>query len=159
MKVTANQKSKPSECVWTRDFLLLAWYFTAKGKACKKLSRNKDWIVQDSKCFHVFIHAHLISNMQIISVNAKSLLFFCVHMSAKLQNGSMYWWSLFQELPKYLRGYHKCSKEDAIQLAGLIFRVRFNSDRTQYAAIPKILKELVPENMIPILSSEEWKRV
>ncbi|XP_070801042.1 unconventional myosin-VIIb [Pituophis catenifer annectens] len=63
-----------------------------------------------------------------------------------------------QELPKYLRGYHKCSKEDAIQLAGLIFRVRFNSDRTQYAAIPKILKELVPENMIPILSPEEWKR-
>uniref|UniRef100_A0A8C5SSM1 Myosin VIIB n=1 Tax=Laticauda laticaudata TaxID=8630 RepID=A0A8C5SSM1_LATLA len=63
-----------------------------------------------------------------------------------------------QELPKYLRGYHKCSKEDAIQLAGLIFRVRFNSDQTQYAAIPKILKELVPENMIPILSPEEWKR-
>ncbi|XP_029141653.1 unconventional myosin-VIIb [Protobothrops mucrosquamatus] len=63
-----------------------------------------------------------------------------------------------QELPKYLRGYHKCSKEDAIQLAGLIFRVRFNGDRTQQAAIPKILKELVPENMIPILSPEEWKR-
>ncbi|KAG8135804.1 hypothetical protein E2320_008786 [Naja naja] len=63
-----------------------------------------------------------------------------------------------QELPKYLRGYHKCSKEDAIQLAGLIFTVRFNSDRTQYAAIPKILKELVPDNMIPILSPEEWKR-
>ncbi|XP_039203056.1 unconventional myosin-VIIb isoform X1 [Crotalus tigris] len=63
-----------------------------------------------------------------------------------------------QELPKYLRGYHKCSKEDAIQLAGLIFRVRFNCDRTQQAAIPKMLKELVPENMIPILSPEEWKR-
>ncbi|XP_063162991.1 unconventional myosin-VIIb isoform X2 [Candoia aspera] len=63
-----------------------------------------------------------------------------------------------QELPKYLRGYHKCSKEDAIQLAGLIFKVRFNNDRTQYTAIPKILKELVPENVIQAISPEEWKR-
>ncbi|XP_061492399.1 unconventional myosin-VIIb isoform X2 [Rhineura floridana] len=63
-----------------------------------------------------------------------------------------------QELPKYLRGYHRCSKEDAIQLAGLIFKVNFNNDRMQYAAIPKILKELVPENMIRTTSPEEWKR-
>nr|XP_034988804.1 unconventional myosin-VIIb isoform X1 [Zootoca vivipara] len=63
-----------------------------------------------------------------------------------------------QEQPKYLRGYHRCSKEDAIQLAGLIFKVNYNNDRTQYAAIPKILKELVPENMIRTASPEEWKR-
>uniref|UniRef100_A0A670IHA4 Myosin VIIB n=1 Tax=Podarcis muralis TaxID=64176 RepID=A0A670IHA4_PODMU len=63
-----------------------------------------------------------------------------------------------QEQPKYLRGYHKCSKEDAIQLAGLIFKVNYNNDRMQYAAIPKILKELVPENMIRTASPEEWKR-
>uniref|UniRef100_A0A6J0T705 Unconventional myosin-VIIb isoform X1 n=1 Tax=Pogona vitticeps TaxID=103695 RepID=A0A6J0T705_9SAUR len=63
-----------------------------------------------------------------------------------------------QELPKYLRGYHKCSKEDAIQLAGLIFKVQFNNDRMQHAAIPKILKELVPENIIRTASAEEWKR-
>ncbi|XP_053162242.1 unconventional myosin-VIIb isoform X2 [Hemicordylus capensis] len=62
-----------------------------------------------------------------------------------------------QELPKYLRGYHKCSKEDAIQLAGLIFKVQFESQRMQQA-IPKILKELVPENMIRTMSPEEWKR-
>uniref|UniRef100_A0A670IEJ0 Myosin VIIB n=1 Tax=Podarcis muralis TaxID=64176 RepID=A0A670IEJ0_PODMU len=64
-----------------------------------------------------------------------------------------------QEQPKYLRGYHKCSKEDAIQLAGLIFKVNYNNDRMQYAAIPKILKELVPENMIRTASPEEWKRL
>ncbi|XP_044291458.1 unconventional myosin-VIIb [Varanus komodoensis] len=63
-----------------------------------------------------------------------------------------------QELPKYLRGYHKCSKEDAIHLAGLIFKIQYNNDQTQYAAISKILKVLVPENMIRTASPEEWKR-
>ncbi|XP_054838494.1 unconventional myosin-VIIb [Eublepharis macularius] len=61
-----------------------------------------------------------------------------------------------QELPKYLRGYHKCCKEDAVQLGGLIFKVHFKD--CQQAAIPKTLKELVPENMIRTTSPEEWKR-
>lgn len=66
---------------------------------------------------------------------------------------------LFQELPKYLRGYHKCSKDEAVQLAGLIYKVRFNNDRTQLAVIPKILKELVPENLLRAISTDEWKKV
>uniref|UniRef100_A0A803TBL6 Myosin VIIB n=1 Tax=Anolis carolinensis TaxID=28377 RepID=A0A803TBL6_ANOCA len=63
-----------------------------------------------------------------------------------------------QELPKYLRGYHNCSKEDAIQLAGLIFKVYANNDKTHYAAIPKILKELVTVNSLlhTLLSSVIW---
>lgn len=64
-----------------------------------------------------------------------------------------------QELPKYLRGYHKCSKDEAVQLAGLIYKVHFNNDRTQLAAIPKILKELVPENLLRAVSPDEWKKV
>uniref|UniRef100_A0A8B9V665 Myosin VIIB n=1 Tax=Anas zonorhyncha TaxID=75864 RepID=A0A8B9V665_9AVES len=63
-----------------------------------------------------------------------------------------------QELPKYLRGYHKCSKDEAVQLAGLIYKVRFNNDRTQLAVIPKILKELVPENLLRAISTDEWKK-
>ncbi|XP_068277092.1 unconventional myosin-VIIb isoform X3 [Nyctibius grandis] len=63
-----------------------------------------------------------------------------------------------QELPKYLRGYHKCSKDEAVQLAGLIYKVRFNNDRTQLATIPKILKELVPDNLLRAISPDEWKR-
>uniref|UniRef100_A0A8B9Z9G6 Myosin VIIB n=1 Tax=Buteo japonicus TaxID=224669 RepID=A0A8B9Z9G6_9AVES len=63
-----------------------------------------------------------------------------------------------QELPKYLRGYHKCSKDEAVQLAGLIYKVRFNNDRTQLATIPKILKELVPDNLLRAISSDEWKK-
>uniref|UniRef100_A0A8D2MYG7 Myosin VIIB n=1 Tax=Zonotrichia albicollis TaxID=44394 RepID=A0A8D2MYG7_ZONAL len=63
-----------------------------------------------------------------------------------------------QELPKYLRGYHKCSKDEAVQLAGLIYKVRFNNDRTQLAAIPKILKELVPDNLLRAVAPDEWKK-
>ncbi|XP_032846433.2 unconventional myosin-VIIb isoform X2 [Tyto alba] len=63
-----------------------------------------------------------------------------------------------QELPKYLRGYHKCSKDEAVQLAGLIYKVHFNNDRTQLATIPKILKELVPDNLLRAVSPDEWKK-
>lgn len=37
-----------------------------------------------------------------------------------------------QELPKLLRGYHKCTKEDASVLGALIFRVKYgdNKDKT-----------------------------
>nr|XP_021499065.1 unconventional myosin-VIIb [Meriones unguiculatus]XP_021499071.1 unconventional myosin-VIIb [Meriones unguiculatus] len=63
-----------------------------------------------------------------------------------------------QELPKYLRGFHKCSREDVIHLAGLIYRVQFGNDRSQLASVSKILKELVPQNLTRLMSSEEWKK-
>ncbi|XP_072818164.1 unconventional myosin-VIIb [Vicugna pacos] len=63
-----------------------------------------------------------------------------------------------QELPKYLRGFHKCSREDAVHLAGLIYKAQFDDDRSHLASIPKILKELVPENLTRLMSSEEWKK-
>ncbi|XP_029471551.1 unconventional myosin-VIIb isoform X2 [Rhinatrema bivittatum] len=63
-----------------------------------------------------------------------------------------------QELPKYLRGYHKCSVEEAVQMAGLIYRVNFNNDKTQFAVIVKNLKDLVPQNMMRLMSSEDWKK-
>ncbi|XP_032209871.1 unconventional myosin-VIIb isoform X2 [Mustela erminea] len=63
-----------------------------------------------------------------------------------------------QELPKYLRGFHKCSREDAIHLAGLIYKAQFNNDRSQLASIPKILRDLVPENLTRLMSSEEWRK-
>ncbi|XP_021250654.1 unconventional myosin-VIIb [Numida meleagris] len=63
-----------------------------------------------------------------------------------------------QELPKYLRGYHNCSRDEAVQLAGLIYKVRFNNDRTQLATISKILKGLVPDNLLRVISPDEWKK-
>ncbi|EGD80527.1 myosin-VIIa [Salpingoeca rosetta] len=63
-----------------------------------------------------------------------------------------------QELPKLLRGYHKCTKEEAVQLAALQYRVRFGDDKKEFGSLPHMLKELVPYDMIDIMSPDEWKR-
>ncbi|XP_023655558.1 unconventional myosin-VIIb [Paramormyrops kingsleyae] len=63
-----------------------------------------------------------------------------------------------QELPKYLRGYHKCTKEDMINMASLLFRAKVNNDISQCATIPKVLKELVPCDQLKAMSSEEWRK-
>ncbi|KAJ8375175.1 hypothetical protein SKAU_G00057550 [Synaphobranchus kaupii] len=63
-----------------------------------------------------------------------------------------------QELPKYLRGYHKCTKEDMVNIAALLFRVKVDSDKTQFVMIPKMLKELVPNDQLKAMSSDEWKK-
>ncbi|XP_049629050.1 unconventional myosin-VIIb [Suncus etruscus] len=63
-----------------------------------------------------------------------------------------------QELPKYLRGFHKCSREDVLHLAGLIYKAQFGNDRTHLASIPKLLREVVPENLTRLMSSDEWKK-
>jgi len=34
----------------------------------------------------------------------------------------------YQELPKLLRGYHKCSIEEAMTLAALQYKVRYGED-------------------------------
>ncbi|XP_034024425.1 unconventional myosin-VIIa-like [Thalassophryne amazonica] len=64
----------------------------------------------------------------------------------------------YQELPKYLRGYHKCSREEVFQLAALIYRVKFEDDKSQFPAIPKMLRELVPQDLIRQMSPDDWKR-
>lgn len=64
-----------------------------------------------------------------------------------------------QELPKYLRGYHKCTREEVLQLAALIYRVKFEDDKSYFPCIPKLLKELVPQDLVRQLSPDDWKRV
>jgi len=41
-----------------------------------------------------------------------------------------------QELPKLLRGYHKCTKEEAVHLGALIYRVKFGEDKGNLQNIP-----------------------
>ncbi|XP_069748201.1 myosin VIIAa isoform X2 [Narcine bancroftii] len=64
----------------------------------------------------------------------------------------------YQELPKYLRGYHKCSRDEVLQLAALIYQVKFEDDKSHFPHIPKMLKELVPQDLIRQLSPDDWKR-
>ena len=40
-----------------------------------------------------------------------------------------------QEMPKYLRGYHKCTKEDAGILGAYIYRVKYGDSRSQLAHV------------------------
>jgi len=63
-----------------------------------------------------------------------------------------------QELPKLLRGYHKCSQEEAAQLAALIFRARFGEDKSQTQYITNMLPELLPRDLIKAQSQADWKR-
>ncbi|XP_077447744.1 unconventional myosin-VIIa-like isoform X2 [Stigmatopora argus] len=64
----------------------------------------------------------------------------------------------YQELPKYLRGYHKCGKEEAQQLAALIYRVKFEDDQSHFQNVAKILKDLLPQDQARHLSADDWKR-
>ncbi len=63
-----------------------------------------------------------------------------------------------QELPKLLRGYHKCKVEEAVELAGYIYRVRFSDDVHQLENIAKLLKDLVPMDLMKQMSADEWKK-
>uniref|UniRef100_A0AAQ5YI30 Uncharacterized protein n=1 Tax=Amphiprion ocellaris TaxID=80972 RepID=A0AAQ5YI30_AMPOC len=63
-----------------------------------------------------------------------------------------------QEMPKYLRGFHVCTKEDMINIAGLLFRVKVGSDKTQLVMIPKMIKDLVPADQLKAMSENEWKK-
>ncbi|KAK2831780.1 hypothetical protein Q7C36_016866 [Tachysurus vachellii] len=63
-----------------------------------------------------------------------------------------------QELPKYLHGYHQVEKQDLISLAGLLFRVKVDADRSQFVMIPRMMKELVPADQHKIMSTEDWKK-
>jgi len=64
-----------------------------------------------------------------------------------------------QELPKLLRGYHKCSKEDAARLGAMIYRVRFSESKNELQSIPNMLHELVPADLIKLQTPSEWKKV
>lgn len=46
-----------------------------------------------------------------------------------------------------------------MNLGGLLFRVKVDSDRSQFVMIPRMLRELVPADQIKIMSADEWKKV
>ncbi|CAH1957084.1 unnamed protein product [Acanthoscelides obtectus] len=64
-----------------------------------------------------------------------------------------------QELPKYLKGYHKLTKQDAINLAALILRARFEDNLQEVQSIlAHSLKDIIPADIIKAASSSEWKK-
>lgn len=63
-----------------------------------------------------------------------------------------------QELPKYQRGFHKCSKQDAIKLAALIYRAKHDDNISVLEHNSSILKELIPSHIIKAGQLSEWKK-
>ncbi|CAF0829323.1 unnamed protein product [Rotaria sordida] len=61
-----------------------------------------------------------------------------------------------QELPKLIRGYHKCSNDEAVQLAACIYRVRFGDSTAQFENIQ--LKDFLPSDLVDKLPYTEWKK-
>ncbi|CAN0239671.1 unnamed protein product [Lampetra fluviatilis] len=64
-----------------------------------------------------------------------------------------------QELPKFLRGFHKVSRDDAVQLAALVFRARHGDERAAISGIARGLKELLPHDLLPDASTDAWKKL
>nr|XP_039264286.1 unconventional myosin-VIIa-like [Styela clava] len=56
----------------------------------------------------------------------------------------------YHEVSNFLRGYHNCTREEGIQLAALIYRIKFGEDRSKFAIIPQLLEnaELLPKHLI-----------
>uniref|UniRef100_A0A3B4VH14 Unconventional myosin-VIIa-like n=1 Tax=Seriola dumerili TaxID=41447 RepID=A0A3B4VH14_SERDU len=63
-----------------------------------------------------------------------------------------------QELPKYLRGYHVSTRDEMVNIAALLFRIKVSNDKTQLVMIPKMLRELVPADQLKATSENEWKK-
>ena len=49
-----------------------------------------------------------------------------------------------QELPKLLRGYHKCSPEEAAQLAAYIFRIKYKDDKSKLQSLTYVHDTFLP---------------
>jgi hypothetical protein len=64
-----------------------------------------------------------------------------------------------QELPKLLRGYHQCTKEEATLLGALIYRVKFGESKQELSALPHMLRELVPSDIAKTMSTQAGFRI
>ena len=67
-----------------------------------------------------------------------------------------------QEVPKFLRGWHKSSREDAIRMASLICRAKTAGNKKFGAvAVDNMppLTELLPRDKFGLMMEEEWRKV
>uniref|UniRef100_A0A5S6R0E2 Myosin motor domain-containing protein n=1 Tax=Trichuris muris TaxID=70415 RepID=A0A5S6R0E2_TRIMR len=62
-----------------------------------------------------------------------------------------------QEVPKYLRGYHRSSKEEAVELAALIYRASYGDSQSQLTSAG-VINELIPQNLLKSCPFSEWKK-
>ncbi|XP_058809187.1 myosin-VIIa-like [Phymastichus coffea] len=64
----------------------------------------------------------------------------------------------YQESTKYLRGYHKCSKKDAVKLAALIYISTHGDNKDDLSQMHLKLQEYIPIDMIGMISPKAWRK-
>ncbi|XP_052784094.1 myosin-VIIa-like isoform X2 [Mya arenaria] len=64
-----------------------------------------------------------------------------------------------QEVPNYLRGYHKCTVEESIGLGALLFRAKYGDEQQPFDHIEDIIPTLLPKNVHQEKSPSDWKKL
>lgn len=65
-----------------------------------------------------------------------------------------------QEVPKYLNGYYKVPKADAVKAAALLYRIQFGDDPTALQrSTHDLLLQLMPEDVLNATKITEWKKL
>lgn len=65
-----------------------------------------------------------------------------------------------QEVPKYLNGYYKVPKADAVRFAALLYRVQFGNDSQPLQQQTfQVLSQILPEDMMATTKLEEWRKL
>ncbi|XP_046402414.1 myosin-VIIa-like isoform X2 [Ischnura elegans] len=62
----------------------------------------------------------------------------------------------YQELPKYIRGYHKVSREEAVVLAAYIFIAKYGHMKLESSLAVEILKQIVPSDILRTKTNSDW---
>lgn len=64
----------------------------------------------------------------------------------------------YQELQKYLYGFYKVTRTDAIQMAALIYRAHHGTDKSRFLTQQNLISQLIPDDLCADMKVDEWKK-
>jgi len=65
-----------------------------------------------------------------------------------------------QEVPKFLNGYYKVPKTDAMKFGALLYRIQFGtSSLPLQQQVHSVLPQILPEDVINTAKTDEWKKL
>uniref|UniRef100_A0A7G3AQY5 Putative myosin class i heavy chain n=2 Tax=Lutzomyia longipalpis TaxID=7200 RepID=A0A7G3AQY5_LUTLO len=65
-----------------------------------------------------------------------------------------------QEVPKFINGYYRVSKNEVIKIGALIYRSYYGSDASGFQhGFADVLPQLIPEDHIPLHKADDWKKM
>ncbi|KAK9869439.1 hypothetical protein WA026_003194 [Henosepilachna vigintioctopunctata] len=132
-------------------------------------SGNKLFSIPDNEFFYDFLHEIIDWVKQttpswnsVTSQNAAYQVFFIKKVWINATPGKdpvadeVFYYH--QELPKYLLGNHKCTKQDAIKLGALIKRIKHDKiDDKQDKMSENFLRSIIPIDLFDAAKAKEWK--